>query len=212
VRRGTVVAWVAIQLTQGKVALVDAEDLERVSQYTWCAVWEHYDWRAKANIDGKNVSLHRFVMNAQPGQQVDHKNGNGLDCRKSELRFATHAQNNQNAYRVKPGSYKGVRPVGNKWGARIKVGGKQRHLGMSDTPEGAARMYDAAAIEHFGEFACLNFPDEGGAPGLARTGNLRLRRTALYPIELREPSQQSNPTLPPAAETPNSGNVPEVSA
>lgn len=199
------VAWVAIRLTQGKVALIDVEDLPRVSKYSWCAAWMHYDWRAVGHVEGKTVTLHRFVMNAQPGQEVDHINGDGLDCRKSELRFATHSQNNQNAYRVKPGSFKGVRPSGKKWGARIKVDGKQYHLGVSDTPEGAARLYDAAAIKHFGEFAKLNFPI---TPGLARTGDLQIRNLTLYPSELRGLTEQPNPPDAGGAETPALENVP----
>ena len=205
-KRGTAVAWVAIKLTQGKVALIDAEDLERVTQHTWSAAWIHYDWRAVAWIDGKTITLHRFVMNAQPGQEVDHKNGDGLDCRKSELRIATHRQNNQNAYRVKPGCFKGVRPSGRKWRAKIKAGGKDLHLGTFTTAEEAARAYDAAAVEHFGEFACLNFRS-GGAPAQGRTGNLQLRRLTLYPIELRAPEDQGYTGNSPNAETPELENV-----
>ena len=209
-KRGTAVAWVAIHLTQGKVALIDAEDLDRVTQHTWCAAWMHYDWRAVAWIDGKTVTLHRFVMNAGPGQQVDHKNGDGLDCRKSELRFATHRQNNQNTYRVKPGCFKGVRPSGKKYRSSIKANGRMIYLGTSDTAEEAARRYDAAALEHFGEFARLNFPEMPAAglePAAYRSGGGRSN-----PLSYAGTLQQSNPNGAANAETSKRENVPEVAA
>lgn len=155
------VAWMAIKLNKGMVALIDASDFERVSQHTWCAVWANYYWVARTWISGKNITLHRFVMNAQPGQEVDHKNGDGLDCRKSELRFATHSQNNCNAFRPgKLSQFKGVRPSGAKWNARIKIDGKQVSLGSFCTEEEAARAYDAKAKELHGEFAYLNFKED----------------------------------------------------
>lgn len=185
------VAAVVIKLSQGKAALIDFDDLERVSRHTWSAAWMHYDWRAVSQIEGKTVYLHRFIMNANPGEEVDHVHGLGLDCRKSELRIATHSQNNCNAFRPgKQSQFKGVRPTGGKWRARIKVDRKQQSLGSFATEEEAARAYDVAARENFGEFAYTNF-EKDGTPHRDRTCNLDLRRVALYPIELGAPKSQS---------------------
>ena len=102
--------------------------------------------------------MHRVILNAPPGREVDHINRNGLDNRRSNLRLATHAQNEAN----KPprGEYKGAYwcKKSGRWRASIRVDGRLRHMGRFATREEAARVYDDAALEAFGEFAYLNFP------------------------------------------------------
>ena len=100
--------------------------------------------------------------------RTDHKNHNGLDNRRENLRPATHTQNQQNTRpRVIVGTsrYKGVcwSKRERKWRAVIKFAGVQRHLGYFADEEDAARAYDAAARKYHGEFACLNFPDDNAA-------------------------------------------------
>ena len=124
-------------------------------------------------LDTKHIQdtilMHRFIMGLTTDDtsiQVDHRNGDGLDNRRSNLRLATHAQNLWNS----PGRtkrevpYKGVTVEnrfrdGKKYYASIKVNGRRIYLGMHDTPEKAARAYDIAAKQYHKEFAKLNFEE-----------------------------------------------------
>lgn len=155
----------------GRVALVDDEDYGLVSQYRWY-VWENLKRRspvgpyaiAPIRRDGKQttIKMHILIM-GQPG--IDHRNHNGLDNQRSNLRLATAGQNTHNmrAHRDGFSRFKGVSWSfdGNIWVAQICVNGHNRRLGRFPFEEEAARAYDAAAREAHGEFACLNFPQEG---------------------------------------------------
>ena len=108
------------------------------------------------------MTLHRLLLGS--AVLVDHRDGNGLNNQRSNLRPATHAQNLQNT-RKRAGTtsrFKGV--CWNKkkqaWVAFIKHEGKKKYLGCFSSEEVAARAYDFAASETFGEFACLNFPND----------------------------------------------------
>jgi hypothetical protein len=94
--------------------------------------------------------------------ETDHKNGNGLDNQRKNLRSATRPQNLWNKGRRSDNTtgFKGVTKEAHGWRAVIKANGKRRHLGYFTSPELAARAYDAAAVEMHGEFARLNFPDD----------------------------------------------------
>lgn len=160
--------FVEIPLTQGKVALVDAEDAERVNEYRWCAnkvilkSGKVKFYASRTVRKGVQRQLHRFLTNAKRGQEVDHKNGDGLDNRKSNLRVCTRAQNLWNRGKTKPGSsiYKGVvKTKHNRWAAYIKANGKREFLGCYATEIEAAAAYDKRAKELHGEFAYLNLPE-----------------------------------------------------
>ena len=163
--------FVKVPLTQGKVALVSPEDAERVLKYRWHANLNKRThpvcWRAKRSVivNGGRVGdiyLHRYILGLGPDDpMVDHKNGNGLDCRRGNLRVATKSQNTQNARKRTGLPYRGIRKDYNRWKARIQVNSHNHYLGSFATPEEAARAYDAAARQFFGEFACVNFPSEG---------------------------------------------------
>ncbi len=152
--------------TPGYVALIDLTDLEVVSRFKWHAdktKWGPYARAYVPGSDNKKVSLHRLILDAPKGVQVDHINGDGLDCRRSNLRLATQQQNNGNrAKTTNPTSsrFKGVDRHHGAWRARIRSNGRQWTLGHFDREGDAARAYDAAAEEFFGEFARFNFPND----------------------------------------------------
>lgn len=164
----------AIPLSRGLVALVDNEDFERVSAHKWTASIQvkgggairRYAFRSIGRRGPRhNVLLHRFILDCPAGLQVDHVNGDGLDCRRANLRFATNQQNNANRSKNPTHHpFKGVRPGrwGKGWTARITVNNRGIHLGTFETAEEAARAYDAKAVECFGEFARLNFSQRHG--------------------------------------------------
>lgn len=146
-------------------AIVDPKDAE-LAKHAWHAVenrGKFYARRVDWN-DGnpKRVYLHREIMGVGfgSGVEVDHINGNSLDCRRANLRVATRTQQGQNARRPdhNTSGYKGVASSRGRWRAFIKLDQRQRHLGCFRTRAEAARAYDAAALELFGEFARLNFP------------------------------------------------------
>jgi hypothetical protein len=152
-----------IPLTQGRFAIVDAEDYDRLSQYKWHAAKSRETYYAHRGSNGKTISMHREIMRAPKGSICDHKNHNGLDNRKSNLRLCTNAQNQYNKAAKKgcASRYKGVIPREDykRWRAKICFGYKRIHLGYFPDQIKAASAYDDKAAELFGEFANLNFPE-----------------------------------------------------
>jgi hypothetical protein len=144
----------------GLFILIDAEDVDRVMEHHWCAASIH-PYPQSSTAPGRQ--LHRFLLNAPENMAVDHINGNYWDFRKQNLRFATQQQNTWNAKKRKncASKYKGVsiarRPTKTYWVASICVSGVKKNLGYYTDEVEAAKAYDAAAKEHFGEFARLNF-------------------------------------------------------
>ena len=88
--------FILIPLTQGQFAIVDAEDYEWLSRHKWCAAKSRDNFYAHRFGDGTIVNMHREIMRAPKGVICDHKNHNGLDNRKSNLRLCTSAQNQYN--------------------------------------------------------------------------------------------------------------------
>jgi len=155
-----------VPLTQGHVAQIDDEDATLVLSRKWRLCRDHRNLYAATHIRMGDryvsVSLHRFLLDRPEGKQVDHINGDGLDCRRSNLRIASAAENARNR-RPHAGSsvpYKGIGRQNRRWFAAITFEGVRLHIGSYATPEEAARAYDAKAKELFGEFARLNFSDE----------------------------------------------------
>jgi hypothetical protein len=154
-----------IPLTQGKVALVDDEDYIGLSQYKWYAHNERghfYVCRdAGKGKDRQHFKMHRQIMSYPQNLEVDHRDHNGLNNQRSNLRICTHAENmrNQNVRATGLSKYKGVtwdNGIG-KWKASIMFNYKNYYLGYYDLEIEAAKMYDKKAKEFFGEFAKTNF-------------------------------------------------------
>ena len=146
-----------IKLTRGKFALVDDEDAEKLSGYKWQAFWSGKRWYAKS-VTGY---MHRVIMDAPKGIQVDHKDNDGFNNVRSNLRIATNQQNQCNRTKTVGNSqYKGVwrdaRKRARQWMAHIKHNQKRIYLGYFDEEDDAAIAYNNAARERFGEFAKLN--------------------------------------------------------
>lgn len=163
----------SIPLSQGAVALVDDCDYELLSTRTWFLTKGKSRWNyagtnvpSKDRPHGSTLLMHRHLVNAAPGQFVDHINGDTLDNRRMNLRLCTNAENIRNM-RIRGGSsrFKGVYldKSSNDWRAQIMHNYKKQNLGNFKSEEDAARAYDAAALRLFGEFARLNFP-AGGSP------------------------------------------------
>lgn len=156
-----------IRLTRGEVARIDPSDAEIVARHSWRLGVDGGTKRKKyamTTVGEKSILMHRLIMDPRQGFEIDHINGDGLDNRRSNLRVCTRKQNQQNMRTRRSNRvsrFKGVayyRHGKSRWGARIGIDGKDIHLGMFSTEEGAARAYDKAARQHFGEFAQPNFP------------------------------------------------------
>jgi hypothetical protein len=154
-----------IQLTQGKVALVDDEDFEYLNQFRWFS----------NNMNGKfyvgryitvskykqiRISMHRFIMKPEKGMVIDHLDRNPLNNQKNNLRICTQGENlrNKKIYANNKCGFKGVIwwERNSKWKAEIRHNKKKIYLGYYKNINDAARAYNAAALKYHGEFANLN--------------------------------------------------------
>ena len=152
-----------IRLTQGRWALIDAEDYERVSKYNWVAMKNCQTYYAGRSYtkNGKRIqlSLHIFIFGLQDnGYHIDHWDGNGLNCMKSNLRKCTYSQNQANQ-RIKVGGtseYKGVCIEHSAYISSIKYKNKTIRLGRSLCQKHCAYLYNVKSIEIHGEFANPN--------------------------------------------------------
>lgn len=155
-----------IELSKGKIALVSAEDYDRLNKVKWYALnYGNGTFAAARGGGGGLTIMHREILGDIPeGFEVDHINGDSLDNRRENLRICTHSQNRKNnkKYKTNTSGFMGVywRSNRRKWVAMIYVDGKRRYLGHYDAPEEAAVAYDEAAIRLHGEFATLNFQSE----------------------------------------------------
>lgn len=153
-----------IPLTKGYVAIVDDEDYPILSRYKWQVSLRETNIYAVTDINRKRIYMHRMIMGEPKGMTVDHRDGDGLNNRRSNLRIATRRQNVINRLRLLPNrasKYRGVFRITKSpsWRAQIFVKGKSIYLGSFATEEAAALAYNAAALQYHGEFAVLNSVD-----------------------------------------------------
>lgn len=164
-----------IELTQGLVALVDDDMFDELNKFKWCAhrsvkskntFYAVRNKRAGRKVVG-NFLMHREILKPPDGMDTDHRDGNGLNNQRYNLRTCTRTQNNANRkpYLNTLSKFKGVswRKDRDKWRAYIKIDRQYIHLGHFDLEIDAAIAYDTKAIELFGEFARLNFKAESSA-------------------------------------------------
>ena len=157
-----------IPLPSGRLALVDDDDYKELSRWKWRTIYSStrkpYAGRIGALVgEPSYVMMHRLIMNAPKGMEVDHLNYDGLDNRKSNLEVVTKSMNRQRS-RCRPHSsrFKGVSrsPKSNKkhpWTAKTKLNRKYVHIGCFFTEEDAARAYDKTVLRLFGPGARTNF-------------------------------------------------------
>ncbi len=169
-------AFRRIKLTKGRYAIVDPEDYQKLSQDDWQLFETENKKCYAARIEGIKIEyMHRQIMNAPKGSIVDHRDHEGLNNTRDNLRFATRSQNSCNRKRLNYGSskYRGVCRGNecNKWRAYISFNGQRKYLGYFENEEDAAKAYDEAAKIYHGEFAVLNF--ESTEPGATATGEFK---------------------------------------
>lgn len=140
--------------------IIDLEDLDKVKIYRWCFQSGKYAYNPKVGL------LHRFLVSPEEGMHVDHKDGNGLNNRRNNLRECTQTQNlgNSKIPKTNKTGFKGVYTTENSqkprtypFMSKIQFQKKHIHIGYYMTAEEAARAYDQKAKELFGEFAKTNF-------------------------------------------------------
>lgn len=141
--------------------IFDKEDLNIFMLFNWSVLSSGkkkylYKGVCKKGEKTKTVLLHRLIMNAPKGMEVDHINGNGLDNRKSNLRLCDKSQNGINRGPNKNGKLKGITKINNRWMARVNYYNKNIYIGLFKTPIDAAKAYNKKAKELFGEFAYMN--------------------------------------------------------
>jgi len=152
-----------VPLSKGKFAVVDAADFEWLSQYKWHVKEHKHTSYAETQKNGKLIKMHRLITGAPAHLFVDHRDLNGLNNRRSNLRLCTRAENIHNQRPRKGGTsrYKGVywNKRSRKFVAQISMNGKKTSIGYFHDEIEAAIAYDLKAMELFGEFAYLNFPE-----------------------------------------------------
>lgn len=153
--RWSVPSVVVVPLACGGGALVDEDDLTIVSGRRWTIRNSRFPYAVTSN----GLKLHRLLMGERDGYEVDHRNGDTLDNRRANLRWATRQQNlaNLGPKRNCRSRYKGVSwsTVAKMWQVQVAAKG----VGYFRDEVDAARAYDTAALEKWGEFARLNFPE-----------------------------------------------------
>lgn len=162
-RAGQILCGV-IPLTKGKLALVDVDDMSRLTEHNWCATFKRGAWRAQRKVASggtrTHIYMHREILCLRGPECVDHIDGNGLNNQKSNLRLCTNAQNRQNQ-KTPCTNTSGMKGVSwdkkkGRWRAHIGIYGQCKFLGYFGDTLAAGLAYNNAATVLYGEFARLN--------------------------------------------------------
>lgn len=154
-------------------AMVDDEDFDSLSKYKWrakenCRTFYADRPTKPSKKQGKvrkqsKVQMHRSILSAPRGMEVDHIDGDGLNNQKSNLRLCTKSQNQHNRRpQCNKSGFKGVvwHKRNKRWQSQLMLEGRYVYLGTYFCLIKAAKAYDEGANKHFGKFARLNFPDK----------------------------------------------------
>lgn len=149
-----------IQLTRGLSAIVDVEDLPLVNNYKWhakkCGVKMYAASREPSSAGKKTIYMHRLIL---AGEEIDHRDGDGLNNKKCNLRVCSRSQNNANRHSI-PTTASGYRGVylhhTGKWYGRMTKDGRMYFTERVASAEIAVAARDKLALLLFGEFASLN--------------------------------------------------------
>jgi hypothetical protein len=153
-----------IPVTNGPDALCDQNDFAFLSRFTWWVKQGNNVAWVVTRIGGQMLYMHHLVLLNSERCKVNHRDGNGFNNCRNNLRAAScgqvEAAKVKSTKRTYTSQYKGVcKPQGKiLWQAGLRVAGVSRRLGTFENEDDAARAYDAAALEAFGEFAYQNFP------------------------------------------------------
>jgi len=179
-----------IPLTNGGVAYCDDADFDRLACHRWH--WkrgrEHWTKYARTSAPGgRHAYMHDMVLGDHGFPMVDHKDNNGLNNCRDNLRPCTNSENQRNQRKSrKPMSspFKGVsyHKVDRRWQAFIWLDGKNKHIGNFNTAVEAAVEYDCWARVHYGAFAKLNFAPAPGDPGRHRLTLPSGRQSLLFAV------------------------------
>jgi hypothetical protein len=167
-----------VPLTKGYEAVIDASDAPLVRDRNWQAMVTKYsDGRVNKVYAASRggILLHRVIMEAPPDMDVDHRDGDGLHCRRGNMRLATEAQNNQNIgmRRANRSGVKGVYFAKDRgaYRAQISVSGRNRSLGLFKCRTAASLAYMKASRIHHGDFGRTAYGQ--GQQGTGGTGSLQ---------------------------------------
>ena len=136
-----------IKLTQGKFALIDDEDFERLFHWKWTYANTGY---AKRQSMGKTYLMHRQILNINRKYLTDHINYNKLDNRKKNLRVCNPSQNLHHRMNKKGYTWS---KKSKKWQAQISIKGKMIYLGLYDNKKDAINTYQQASRKYLGKFS-----------------------------------------------------------
>jgi len=155
-----------ILLTKGKKAIVDDKDYSYLSKHKWCVDKIRKNLYAIRVEKKKKIYMHREIMKkffTDDRKYVDHINNDGLDNRKINLRICNNNENMANSW--KKHNTSGLRGVvwdkaRKKWISQIVHNYQHIFIGRFNDKEEAGKAYDEKALQFFGKFALLNFPEE----------------------------------------------------